>query len=235
MLYSLNTTMPKRPNLLFVMCLLIMITAVEKFAVSESLTADCSLHFEPSASDNTACEGGDWGGFLQKNCCGSSFQIYLYALGLRTNQTGQLFLNSSEQSSCLTSLKTFEADVFSCGIEKLTSGAGDCSDYSVGDVIHHLGEELKSFGEHCNFPGSGEQWNQTCSSCVRSWRAIGGAYSTASDGLSLQNEADICRFAVMLSLTSSRIEDENYVQNVYKCLAEQESYSGKYYLDRSHS
>ncbi|XP_031256886.1 probable LRR receptor-like serine/threonine-protein kinase MEE39 [Pistacia vera] len=225
MLYSLDTTMPKRPNLLFVMCIFIMIIAVEKSAVSQSFTIDCSLHFEPSDSDNTVCEGGDWGGFLQKNCCGSSFQRYLNALGLRANQTGQIFLNSSEQNSCLTSMKAFEADVFSCGIEKLTSGAGGCSDYSVGDVIHHLGNELKSFSEHCNFPSYGEEWNQTCSSCVRSWGAIRGVHSTSSDPVLLENEADTCRFAVMLSLTSSRIEDKNHVQNLYKCLAEQDSFS----------
>ncbi|KAJ0053307.1 hypothetical protein Pint_02681 [Pistacia integerrima] len=194
--------MPKRPNLLFVMCIFIMIIAVEKSAVSQSFTIDCSLHFEPSDSDNTVCEGGDWGGFLQKNCCGSSFQRYLNALGLRANQTGQIFLNSSEQNSCLTSMKAFEADVFSCGIEKLTSGAGGCSDYSVGDVIHHLGHELKSFSEHCNFPSSGEEWNQTCSSCVRSWGAIRGVHSTSSDPV-LENEADTCRINSRFSLCSA--------------------------------
>ncbi|KAK0596534.1 hypothetical protein LWI29_016574 [Acer saccharum] len=155
----------------------------------------------------------------------TSFHRYLYALGHRTNQTGKIYLNSSEQSSCLASLKTLEGDGFGFGIEKLTSGAGGCSDYSVADVTNKLGDELRSLNENCKFMISNGEWNKTCGSCVRSWQGIRGPRSEFSDHESIENEADICRFAVMVTLTSSRMNDGIFAQNVYKCLAQENSYN----------
>ncbi|KAH7577380.1 hypothetical protein JRO89_XS01G0242500 [Xanthoceras sorbifolium] len=215
----------KYPNPPLVLCIFFMIIVVQELVLCQPSAEDCSLDFQFTLIiSNSSCEGGDWGGFLPKNCSGSEFCNYLYALGHRANQTGKIFLNSSDQRSCLASMKRFEGDVFGCGIEKLTSGAGGCSDYSVADVTNKLGDELRSLNENCKFTSSVGEWNQTCGSCVRSWEGIRGSHSGFSDHESIENEADICRFAVMVALTSSRIEDEMYAQNVYKCLAEENSY-----------
>ena len=74
-------------------------------------------------------------------------------LGKRANQIGQIFLNSTEQIDCLVSMKTIEGDVLNCGVEKLSSGAGRCSGYSVTDVENKLGNRLRTLGEDCKVLG----------------------------------------------------------------------------------
>lgn len=183
------------------------------FVVCHPTATGCFL-----SSSSSSCEEGDWGGFLSKGCCGADFDGYLYSMGKHANETGQLFLNSTEQRECLNSMKVFEEDVFSCGIEKLTSGTGSggCSDFSVFDVIEKLGDEFRSLEENCKFTSPDGGWNGSCSSCLRSWQDIGGIHS------SLKDEADICRFAVLVSLLSSRIEDEPWFGKICTCLREQD-------------
>lgn len=167
-------------------------------------------------STNSSCEGGDWGGFLNKTCCTAAFHGYLYALGKRANKTGMIFLNSSEQTSCLASMKRLEKDVSSCGIEQLTRSSGGCSEYSIDDVAKNLGDKLESLSENCNSLSS-DGLDESCNSCSRSWNDIGWKHSkwTATESM-------ICRFAVLVSLTSSRIADENN-ERIYECLSQKTS------------
>ncbi|XP_021649045.2 proline-rich receptor-like protein kinase PERK3 [Hevea brasiliensis] len=196
-------------------CIFIMIITV-KIAVSQPSPSDCSLDLPSSLpGSNSSCIGRDWGGFLSKNCCGSSFHAYLRALSLRANRTGLIYLNASEQRSCLAKMEKSEPDVFSCGIDKLTSGSGGCSDFSVANVTHRLGRNLKSLTDNCKFEGSEEVLDQFCSSCVKSWQDIREKHSIST------TETDICRFAVLVSLTSTRIHDESYIHRIYKCLENQ--------------
>ncbi|KDP45376.1 hypothetical protein JCGZ_09625 [Jatropha curcas] len=181
------------------------------FTVSQPPVAGCSLDLPSSLPDynNSSCTEGDWGGFLSKNCCGSAFHSYLHAVGRRANRTGLIYLNSTEQSSCLAEMEKSEADVFSCGIDKLTSGLGGCSDFSVANVSHRLGKELKSLSENCKFDGSDKESGELCSSCINSWQYIKEKHPSGND---------ICRFAILISLTSTRIDDEIYIHRVFKCL-----------------
>ncbi|KAA3455961.1 putative serine/threonine-protein kinase RLCKVII [Gossypium australe] len=166
----------------------------------------CILDFEFQGASNSSNENGDWGGFLNQNHCGTTFNGYLKALGVRANQTGFIFLDSSEQTRCLNSMKRFD-----CGMEKLTSGGGGCSDYSTADVEQKLGNELRSLSENCRFA--------SCGSCVRSWESING-------GSNLE-ESMICRFAVLVSLTSLKVEDEENIQRIYECLSNNTSVYGE--------
>ncbi|KAL9458448.1 hypothetical protein AB3S75_007334 [Citrus x aurantiifolia] len=212
-------------DLSFMFIFIIMITAVTELAHCQPSPVDCSLHFQfSSLSNNSSCEGGDWGGFLPNKCCDSAFQKYLYALGQRANQTGNIYLNSSEQRSCLTSMKRLEEDAFACRIEKLTSGAGACSNYSVADVSKMLGNKLTKLNENCKLVSSDGEWDQICGVCVQSWEEIRGPHFASSKADSIDIESDVCRFAVMVSLISSRIGDEKYAQNVFTCLAAQDIY-----------
>ncbi|XWS32784.1 hypothetical protein CRYUN_Cryun22dG0019300 [Craigia yunnanensis] len=214
-MYIRNRHWNKHPNPVPIVCIFILITTV-KLAVSQPSTTNCSLEFEYTPSSSSRCEGGDWGGFLNKNCCGAAFLGYLDALGMRANKTGLIFLNFSEQTSCLDFMKRFEEDAFISGIEKLTKGGGGCYDYSVADVANKLGDELRSLSENCKLLSS-EGLDESCSSCVRSWNDIGRKHSKLTD-----TEPMICRFAVLVSLTSSRIGDEN-IERIYECLSQKTS------------
>lgn len=184
-----------------------------KSAVSDA--SDCTLDFQFLSSSSSSCEEGDWGGFLSKGCCGAAFAGYLYSLGKHANETGKVYLNLTEQRDCLTSKKGFEEDAFGCGIEKLTSGAGGCSDFSVFNVTEKLGDGFRGLQENCRFVSPDGQWDQSCSDCVRSWEGIRGLHST------LKDETDVCRFAVLVSVISSRTEDQSWFQKISTCLCVQ--------------
>ncbi|XP_060672144.1 probable serine/threonine-protein kinase PBL5 [Ziziphus jujuba] len=185
------------------------------FAVSQPSANGCSLDLNYSSSIvGSQCEGGNWGGFLQGSCCGVAFGEYLYALGQRANQTGLVYLNYTQQRDCLDSM----SPLFGCGIEKLTSGAGGCSDFSVADVNHFLGDKLKSFSKSCELVSSEGKQEQFCGSCVKSWEGIRAIHSTSSNAESI--EKDLCRFAVLVTFTSSKIEYKAYIRSLYKCLGE---------------
>ncbi|KAH9742114.1 protein kinase domain-containing protein [Citrus sinensis] len=124
-------------------------------------------------------------------------------------------------------MKRLEEDAFACGIEKLTSGAGACSNYSVADVSKMLGNKLIKFNEDCKFVSSDGEWDQICGVCVQSWEEIKGPHFASSKAESIDIESEVCRFAAMVSLISSRIGDEKYAQNVFTCLAAQDIYITK--------
>ncbi|KAJ9564106.1 hypothetical protein OSB04_000072 [Centaurea solstitialis] len=190
-----------------------------KTAISQPSLAQCPLHFENlTTSQNFTCEEGTWNDFLSDKCCKGPFNVYLDALALRANQTGEIYLNSTEQTSCLTQMNDTVTDVFSCGIDKLTNGVNGCSDFSVQDVLTELGTEVDGLLAGCRLlgygGGGGGDWGRSCGNCVRRWNEIKGI--TSRDG-----DADLCRFAVLTSLTGSRIDDYVWMQNIHKCLGEQ--------------
>uniref|UniRef100_A0A2N9I700 Protein kinase domain-containing protein n=1 Tax=Fagus sylvatica TaxID=28930 RepID=A0A2N9I700_FAGSY len=89
-------------------------------------------------------------------------------------------------------MKIIQPDIFGCGIEKLTGG---CSDFSVEDVtiMQFLCEDS---GNHSR------------------------SHSTSIYAES-KNETDVCRFAVLVTLTGSGLEDEEHLHALYRCLGEQ--------------
>ncbi|KAL7221213.1 hypothetical protein ACSBR1_023210 [Camellia fascicularis] len=212
-LYTHNT---KYPKLCFIIYIFILTTTI-KFSVSQP-SSDCDLYLQIIPPPNSStCEWGEWGGFLDNRCCGGAFNDYLNVLGWRANQTGKIFLNDTEQTDCLTKV------IVVCGIEKLTSGSGGCSDFSVDDVTQKLGDKLRNLRENCQFLSPDEE-NQSCSDCVRSWKDIKGTHSD-QNGQPAEIESDLCRFAVLVPLTSSRIEDRTWDGKIYKCLGKQDNYT----------
>lgn len=203
---------------------LLMITGSMDFAVSQPSANGCSLDLNHSSLIfGSQCEGGNWGGFLLGSCCGAAFGEYLFALGQWANQTGLVYLNYTQQRDCLDSVSPFEGNLFGCGIEKLTSGAGGCSDFSVTNVSHFLGDKLKSFSEKCELVSSEGKQEQFCALCAESWEDIRSTHSTSFKSESTEN--DICRFAVLVTFTSGKIESKTYISSLYKCLGERNSYS----------
>ncbi|XP_015573616.3 probable LRR receptor-like serine/threonine-protein kinase At1g07650 isoform X1 [Ricinus communis] len=195
-------------------CIFILMITL-RVPVSQPLEVTCTLDLSFSLPDYyvSNCIEGGWGGFLSKNCCGSTFHAYLHSLGRRANRTGFIYLDSDEQRSCLDEMGKYEAEDFSCGIDKLTSGGGGCSDFSVANVTRRLGGKLKRLTENCKFEDSDKESDQSCRSCVSSWQDIKGHHSSSN--------ANICRFAVLVALTSTRIDDNSYINRVYRCLANQ--------------
>ncbi|KAK4346314.1 hypothetical protein RND71_032653 [Anisodus tanguticus] len=134
-------------------------------------TAECILQLGKfSAAYNASDEGGNWGNFLHDKACEGPFRDYLYAMGIRANETGQLYLNSTQQTNCLTKLNDEEngIDVFSCGIEKLRKTSGRCSDFSVNNVNIKLGDKLRSLSYNCQFLDTADKIGHLCEFCVNS-------------------------------------------------------------------
>lgn len=201
--------------------LIIIFLVVVSVTTCQPNRTQCILELQvwSKSYNHSRCGLENWDGFLHKNCCGSVFNGYFYALSLHANKTGKIFLNSTEQRNCLASLKSFEKDVFGCEIEKLTSGGGGCSDFSVADVINWLGEDLENLRENCDFEGYDGEMDRKRGFCVRSWKEIRVKI------LNSASEIDICRFAVLVVLTSSRVEEEKWVSTVYNWLANPDAFN----------
>lgn len=178
-----------------------------------------------SSSSGEACTTLDnnWDGFLAHPCCGLPFNRYLRALAHWTNQTRLIFLNSTQQMDCLTLMNNNSYDSFSCGIEKLTSGAGGCSDYSEIDVLNELGSRLKSLRDDCRLMDSGGGLTKGCSKCLRTWKEV--ASTSKNDSMKLED--DICRFSMLILLTSQRVSDESWIDKIFHCLGDNSLPLGK--------
>lgn len=196
------------------------------FVDSEASQSVCSLNFMNSSFGNiSSCEGGNWGGFLSKTSCGISLEEYLYALGKRANQTGQLYLNATDQRLCMDVMRNFNEDVLDCRIDRLTSGGGGCSDFTINEVVGKLGNRFKGLEDDCKLLGHEGEKNHACDLCLQRWNEIGGSFFSGEEFD--KTEADVCRFAVLASMMSSRIDDLKWIEAVYRCLGEQSLNQGK--------
>ncbi|KAK4376852.1 hypothetical protein RND71_003148 [Anisodus tanguticus] len=140
-----------------VLIMLIMVFSISLDLVFSQTFTKCVLDINiSSSSSEEACTnlGSNWDGFLTQPCCGLPFNRYLRALSRWTNQTGLIFLNSTQQRDCLSLMNNSSYDNFICGIEKLTSSAGGCSDYSDTDIVNDLGSRLKSLRDDCRLMDS---------------------------------------------------------------------------------
>ncbi|KAH7511098.1 hypothetical protein FEM48_ZijujUnG0055100 [Ziziphus jujuba var. spinosa] len=211
-----------REQVLLMMFAIVFFT-IQTFVLSQSDSdAGCVLDIHSTLSGNDSdCVAGNWGGFVEDTCCGEVFYDYLYALAKWANQTQRLFLNATEQNNCLLLIKGSEKDVFVCGIEKLTSGAGGCSDYTVNDVLNNLGNTLTNFDEDCNLSGSAGSTDEACSLCMKRWKEIVGS-SSDNGRNSMKDEAKVCSFAVLVAITSRRTGYKNWIQALYQCLGYQD-------------
>ncbi|KAG8366147.1 hypothetical protein BUALT_Bualt17G0045700 [Buddleja alternifolia] len=171
------------------------------FTFLQALAQKCVLDMNvPSSWNQSNGVEGNWGGFLTNNSCRSPFERYLYSLSKKANKTGEIFLNITEQKYCTSSDKY----VLSCGIERLSSGNGGCSDYSVTNVVNKLGSSLENLDENCkNLGSNSEDDHEECNSCLGRWEKI---------------HDDVCRFSVLVSLTSRRIYDVEWIKSMYTCL-----------------
>lgn len=204
----------------FVLILTLVSLTTLSFVVLQTLATSCVLDISYSSSWNDSnCEADNWDGFI-KSCCSVVFDDYIYALARRAKQNQKLFLNSTEQKDCLISMKNMEKDVSKCGIEKLTSGIGGCSDYGVEDVVDNLGDSLKKLDEVCGLLGS----DQACKTCFNRWEEIISSWNTL--GKSKEVESGICSLSVLVTLISNRTGDKNWTQDLYKCLVDNDSSTG---------
>ncbi|RZB99316.1 Nodulation receptor kinase [Glycine soja] len=119
---------------------------------------------------------------------------------------------------------------FTCyGIEKITSGVGGCSDYTITDVISKIGDNFRRLNEDCMPLSRNGRPNETCTKCLKTWEDIIAKSDSTRESESANASDYLCRFAVLVSLTSTRIYDRESIQEVYKCLGEYSHSSGKVY------
>ncbi|CAI0386035.1 unnamed protein product [Linum tenue] len=185
----------------------------DSVSAQESDGSSCILDIQPPA-DDTSCDGdrrrqaGNWGGFIDggDDCCTPAFDDYLFGLARWASQSGQVFLNSADQSRCLTGT--------SCGFDKLTRGASGCSSFTVADVAYKLKPQLESLDQGCNFTEDAS--SQHCSRCSAKWEEIRASLDHGSS-----SETELCRFAVLVTLTSNWAGSRDQVQPLYGCLSQE--------------
>ncbi|KAL5982528.1 hypothetical protein ACLOJK_016601 [Asimina triloba] len=107
-------------------------------------------------------------------------------------------------------MKNFDGHVSSCMIKRLVRGNGGCSNLTIGDVTRKWGSELRSLDDGCMLSDYEGGKDQMCGFCLRKWDEIGGSFHI-SDTVDKADE-NVCRFAILVTLMSSRINDERWVQ-----------------------
>ncbi|KAL5976269.1 hypothetical protein ACLOJK_020599 [Asimina triloba] len=107
-------------------------------------------------------------------------------------------------------MKNFDGHVSSCMIKRLVRGNGGCSNFTIGDVTRKWGSELRSLDDGCMLSDYEGGKDQMCGFCLRKWDEIGGSFHI-SDTVDKADE-NVCRFAILVTLMSSRINDERWVQ-----------------------
>ncbi|XP_016434830.2 uncharacterized protein LOC107761162 [Nicotiana tabacum] len=113
-------------------------------------------------------------------------------------------------------MKNTSSDTFSCGIEKLTSGVGGYSNYSNIVVVNELGNRLKNLRDDCSLMDSDGGLTKGSNQCLRTW----GSLASQSKNNLMKVEADICRFSMLILLTSQRISDESWINEIFHCLGD---------------
>lgn len=103
-------------------------------------------------------------------------------------------------------------DVLECGMEKLTSGAGGCSNYAIKDVRTSLGNSLKRLKESCRLLNSEDENNQTYNLCVKMWEEVGKSLENGIEPGSVQ--VDLCQFAFLVTLMSNKIGDTRWANRI---------------------
>nr|XP_043610914.1 probable serine/threonine-protein kinase PBL22 [Erigeron canadensis] len=184
------------------------------FVTSVFATDECVLDIQHTSK---SCENANWNGFIDSECCESPFEEYLSALSVHANQTqtGSIFLNSRQQQSCRSSLEGSNGrNLLNCGVEKLTSGLGSCSSFSLTDVANKLESSLTGLDQDCAVLDS----RNGCDSCFERWQKIGGLTMNSSS-----EETEICRFVVLVSMVSRKVSDPKWIRAVYQCLGQNQS------------
>ncbi|PON59326.1 Serine/threonine protein kinase [Parasponia andersonii] len=221
--YSSNPNMFKGIQVHYVFAF-VSLTIFRFLLTQTSGSESCILDIHQSSSwNNSDCEAGNWGGFVNSCSCGAVFDDYLYALARRANQSDddqKLFLNITEQKNCFLLMKSIDKVSSGCGFENLTSGAGGCTDFSTKDVQSNLGNTFNELKQDCKLLGSaGKSDTKTCSACLKKWEEI--VEFDGNGTKSEEAETMVCSFAVLISLTGSRAKDKNWIQALYRCLGDQ--------------
>ncbi|PHT33514.1 hypothetical protein CQW23_25314 [Capsicum baccatum] len=82
------------------------------------------------------------------------------------------------------------------------------------DVENKLGSRLKSLRDDCRLMDSGGGLKtKGCNKCLRTWREI-----AKNDMTKLED--DICRFSMLILLTSQRVSDESWVDKIFHYLGD---------------
>ncbi|KAH6830217.1 hypothetical protein C2S53_000186 [Perilla frutescens var. hirtella] len=178
---------------------------------TQPAASDCVLSVEtPSSFNNSRC-------FVDEGCSGGEFCAYLYALSVRANQTGKIFLSWDEQRECFRKRNNGnEGGFLGCGMEKLMAGGGGCSDYSILDIKNELGYDLNRLKGGCGTT----HWDKPCSSCRRRWEEMKETQSRS--GGSMKADSEMCSFAVLITLISAEIENEAWASNLFSCLGKEQ-------------
>ncbi|KAH6815610.1 hypothetical protein C2S51_020430, partial [Perilla frutescens var. frutescens] len=178
--------------------------SLQALADDDECVVDMSKNIPSSWKDARAVEG-NWGGFLMNNSCALAFERYLYALAEKANKTGEIFMSMREQKDCLNAINMSERDVLRCGIDRLTSGRGGCSDYSVKDVVNEQRSGSLDLDEGCK--------NSECNSCLGRWEEVGRSANASN-----REEGDVCRFSLLVAETSRRMSEMGWIDSIYTCL-----------------
>ncbi|KAK6922169.1 hypothetical protein RJ641_012676 [Dillenia turbinata] len=110
-------------------------------------------------------------------------------------------------------------DAYLSGLARRANQTDISGSSSVTDVEDMLGNTLSSLEDDCKNLGVISKSDKSYHACSRRWANLDVSSSTSNNATG--EEYDVCSFAVLVTLMSTKVDDKIWVEKVFGCLGEQ--------------
>lgn len=154
---------------------------------------------------------------VRKACCGSALQSLFKAMAIEANHSGSIFLQLAEAKDCSNTFQNLHqsSNLAKCELQDLiSSSTAELCSSTIDSIISFLGiERYNAFRSNCTNLYAGNYSDETCFNCVMSYRQSLQALRKGD-----RSNGNRCNEALLVSLASSDVDSQNWVQGTFSCL-----------------
>uniref|UniRef100_A0A7N2L2B3 Protein kinase domain-containing protein n=1 Tax=Quercus lobata TaxID=97700 RepID=A0A7N2L2B3_QUELO len=153
---------------------------------------------------------------VTKACCSSALQSLFKAMAIEANHSGSIFLQLAEAKDCSNTFQNLHrsSNLAKCELQDLISSTAELCSSTIDSIISFLGiERYNAFRSNCTNLYAGNYSDETCFNCVMSYRQSLQALRKGDS-----SNGNRCNEALLVSLASSDVDSQNWVQGTFSCL-----------------
>lgn len=154
---------------------------------------------------------------VMKACCSSALQSLFKAMAIEANHSGSIFLQLPEAKDCSNTFQNLHqsSNLAKCELQDLiSSSTAELCSSNIDSIISFLGiERYNAFRSNCTNLYASNYSDETCFNCVTSYRQSLQALKKGDS-----SNGNRCNEALLVSLASSDVDSQNWVQGTFSCL-----------------
>ncbi|KAK7838706.1 protein strubbelig-receptor family 8 [Quercus suber] len=154
---------------------------------------------------------------VTKACCSSALQSLFKAMAIEANHSGSIFLELAEAKDCSNTFQNLHqsSNLAKCELQDLiSSSTAELCSSTIDAIISFLGiERYNAFRSNCTNLYANNYSDETCFNCVMSYRQSLQALRKGDS-----SNGNRCNEALLVSLASSDVDSQNWVQGTFSCL-----------------